>query len=79
MAQTKNGERIYDYYTLNPNAIEFASDWMDFFNDTRLGNKFDKWDRYCDEFAEWVLTLIPYRFEVGAYGLIKDEDEEEDE
>lgn len=76
MAQTKNGERIYDYYTLNTDVLEFAYDWMEFFNDTRLGNKFHDWHKYCDEYAEWVLATTGYRFTEGSYDLVRDEEEE---
>lgn len=76
MAQTQNGERIYDYYTLNTDILEFAHDWMQFFTDTRLGNKFHDWHKYCDEFAKWVISS-PHIWDTEAFGLVRGEEEEE--
>jgi hypothetical protein len=35
MAQTENGEKIFDYYC-EAGVLEFASDWMDFFIENNI-------------------------------------------
>jgi hypothetical protein len=69
MAQTKNGEKIFDYYC-KAGVLEFASDWMDFFIQNNMNNHMYDWHKWCDEFAEWV--LISEHFEDGAFGLTKE-------
>ena len=71
MAQTENGEKIFDYYC-EAGVLEFASDWMDFFIENNMTNQMYDWHKWCDEFAEWVILNTPYRFGEGAYGLTKE-------
>jgi hypothetical protein len=69
MAQTENGEKIFQHYC-DVDTLTFASDWMDFFLDNGMTNQMWDWHKWCDEFAEWVILCTPYRFDEGAYGLI---------
>jgi hypothetical protein len=69
MAQTENGEKIFQHYC-DVDTLTFASDWMDFFLDNGITNQMWDWHKWCDEFAEWVILSTPYRFDEGAYGLI---------
>ena len=69
MAQTENGEKIFQHYC-DADTLTFASDWMDFFLDNGMTNQMWDWHKWCDEFAEWVILCTPYRFDEGAYGLI---------
>jgi hypothetical protein len=69
MAQTENGEKIFQHYC-DVDTLTFASDWMDFFLDNGMTNQIWDWHKWCDEFAEWVILSTPYRFDEGAYGLI---------
>ena len=71
MAQTENGEKIFQYYC-EAGVLEFASDWMDFFLENGMTNQMYDWYKWCDEFAEWVLNH--YRFEEGAFGLVKEKE-----
>ena len=71
MAQTENGEKIFQYYC-KAGALEFASDWMDFFLENGMTNQMYDWYKWCDEFAEWVLNY--HQFEEGAFGLIKEKE-----
>ena len=71
MAQTENGEKIFQYYC-EAGALEFASDWMDFFIENNMTNQMYDWHKWCDEFAEWVIINTPYRFDESAYGLTKE-------
>lgn len=71
MAQTENGEKIFQYYC-EAGVLEFASDWMDFFIENHMTNQMYDWHKWCDEFAEWALNH--YRFEEGSFGLIKEKE-----
>ena len=79
MAQTENGQKIYDYYA-EADVMSFASDWTDFtlYYSNLWGNRKNytaEWHKWCDEFAEWVIDNSP----VGdlPYGLIDEKGEEE--
>jgi hypothetical protein len=69
MAQTENGEKIFQYYC-EAGVLEFASDWMDFFLENNMRNEMYSWHKWCDEFAEWV--LISERFDGNPFDLIKE-------
>jgi hypothetical protein len=79
MAQTKNGQKIYDHY-VQADVMAFASDWTEFsiyysrLWDNRK-NYTSEWWKWCDEFAEWVLTYRP--FNGDPFGLIGYTEEEE--
>ena len=72
MAQTENGQLIYNYFA-KADALEFGSSWTDF---TIYMNAFHKnttnytaqWHKWCDEFAVWVLSSN--FFEEGEFGLV---------
>ena len=71
MAQTSNGQKVYDHY-VNADVMTFASDWTEFtlyyanLWDNRK-NYTSEWHKWCDEFAEWVISHEP--FGEGALGL----------
>jgi len=71
MAQTENGDKIFDYYC-EAGALEFASDWMDFFIENNMRNEMYDWHKWCDEFAEWV--LISERFDGNPFNLITEKE-----
>ena len=72
MADTVNGQLIYDYF-VKADALEYGSSWTDF---TIYMNGFHKnttnytaqWHKWCDEFAVWVLSSN--FFEEGEFGLV---------
>ena len=79
MAQTENGQKIYDYYT-EADVMTFAVDWTEFtlYYSNLWNNRNNytaEWWKWCDEFAEWVIDNSP----VGElpYGLIDEKGEEE--
>lgn len=87
MAQTLNGEKIYEYYCKAgltecsyPTVLEFAHDWMEFFNDyyLHIGNQMYSWHKWCDEFAEWVIENAEYNpLQPEDFGLIIETENEE--
>jgi hypothetical protein len=75
MAQTENGQKIYDYF-LGTVTMEFADIWTEFsvyysHINNKPKNYTAEWWKWCDEFAEWVLNGGD--FEEGAYDLVKEE------
>ena len=71
MAQTENGQKVYDYYVdVNIGTLEFAYDWCEFFMANRLDNDMYGWHKWCDEFAEWVLSDEDK--DPTSYGLTKE-------
>lgn len=79
MAQTYNGEKIYEYYC-EAGALEFAHDWMEFFNDyyRHIGNQMYSWHKWCDEFAEWVIENAEYNsLQPEDFNLIIEKEDEE--
>lgn len=71
MAQTENGDKIFNYYC-EAGVLEFASDWMDFFLENNMQNEMYDWHKWCDEFAEWV--LISERFDGNPFNLITEKE-----
>jgi hypothetical protein len=68
MAQTGNGQKIFDYYAdANISTLDFAYDWLEFFNAWGLGNEFYDWHKWCDEFAQYVIENQEDMIEI--YGL----------
>ena len=56
MAQTENGQKVYDYYSsVNCDELEFAYDWCEFSMFEHSNIIYD-WHKYCDEFADWILN-----------------------
>ena len=80
MAQTENGQKIYDYY-VEADVMSFASDWTEFtlYYSNHWGNRTNytaEWHKWCDEFAEWVIDNSPVGDDLP-YGLIDEKGEEE--
>jgi hypothetical protein len=67
MALTQNGEIIFEYYAECQDICEFANDWCEFSIYYGTNVCYDWW-KYTDEFAEWVLTWLPFGNE-NIFGL----------
>ena len=74
MAQTENGEKIFQHYC-EADTLSFASDWMDFFIENNMTNQMWDWYKWCDEFAEWV--LISEHFDGNPFNLNREKVEAE--
>ena len=80
MAQTANGQKIYDYFA-GEVTMEFAELWTDFsiYYSNYWGNRKNytvEWWKWCDEFAEWVMNSpdIDEGWAENAYGLVREEE-----
>jgi hypothetical protein len=65
---TINGQKIFNYYN-KADAVEFANDWMTFFTTVRLGNQFNNWYEWCNEFADFALQYE--LFDNNPFNLVK--------